>query len=157
MASRKSRMTSVDVRPKNFSQKIPAKQISAETPFSWKTNRPKTKKTVEFSFDQKKIGRKSSRFVIREHQQKKMSQQKIAIFFDELPVFEDLPPQKVGIGSSVVKIHCARYLFQVCTMLHWREISTFVFSSSRLGEKDFTHGGVVQFRRLGTLESKKDP
>ena len=57
-------------------------------------------------------------------------------FFDELPVFEDLhPPLKVGIGSSVVEIHCARYLFQVCTMLHWRETSSLVFSTSIWAEK----------------------
>ena len=71
--------------------------------------------------DRKKFGRKIGWVVIREQQQKKMSQQKNAIFFDELPVFEDLPPPKMGIGSSVVEIHCARYFFQVCTMFHWQE------------------------------------
>ena len=58
-----------------------------------------------------------------------------AKFFDKLAVFEDLPPPKVGIGSSVVEIHCARYLFQVCTMLHWRETTRLVFSISIWGEK----------------------
>ena len=37
---------------------------------------------------------------------------------------------KVGIGSSVVQNHCLGFDFQVCTMLHRRETSTFVFSTS---------------------------
>ena len=39
--------------------------------------------------------------------------------FDELAVFEDLDPPKVGVGNFVVEIHCARYLFHACTMFHW--------------------------------------
>ena len=37
---------------------------------------------------------------------------------------------KVGIGSSVVRNHCLGCDFQVCTMLHRRDTSTFVFSTS---------------------------
>ena len=47
----------------------------------------------------------------------------------------------MGIGSLVVQNYCLGCDFQLCTMLHWRETSTFVFSSSTLGEKRL-HSGV---------------
>ena len=47
----------------------------------------------------------------------------------------------MGIGSSVVQNHFLGCDFHVCTMLHRREASTFVFSSSTLGEKKNSHMG----------------
>ena len=41
----------------------------------------------------------------------------------------------MGIGTSVVQNHCLGCDFQVSTMLHRREPSTFVFCSLTLGEK----------------------
>ena len=49
----------------------------------------------------------------------------------------------MGIGSSVVQNHCLGCDFQVCTMLHRRETSTFVLSTSTQAEKKTSLRGVA--------------
>ena len=62
--------------------------------------------------------------------------------FQELLFFGRFGLAKVGIGTSVVQNHCLGCDFQVSTMLHRREPSTFVFCSLTLGEKKLhTRGG----------------
>ena len=69
-------------------------------------------------------------------------------FFSRTAVFGRFGLAKVGIGTSVVQNHCLGCDFQVCTMLHRREPSTFVFSSSTLGEKKTSLSGGVQQKNL---------
>ena len=76
--------------------------------------------------------------------QKKLRRQfffSASIFFWRTAFFWRFGLAKVGIGSSVVQNHCLGCDFQVCTMLHRREPSTFVFCSSTLGEKKLQSGG----------------
>ena len=63
---------------------------------------------------------------------KKSTPKKIADahFFSITAFFWRFGLAKVGIGTSVVQNHCLGCDFQVCTMLHRRETSTFVFSTS---------------------------
>ena len=76
----------------------------------------------------------------KNRRQKKLSKH---FFFSRTAVFGRFGLAKVGIGTSVVQNHCLGCDFQVSTMLHRREPSTFVFCSSTLGEKKLhTRGGV---------------
>ena len=76
--------------------------------------------------------------------------------FEELFFFGGFGLAKVGIGTSVVRNHCLGCDFQVSTMLHRREPSTFVFCSSTLGEKKLhTWGGsgTVLIIRVGGTDN----
>ena len=87
--------------------------------------------TFDFSTPKKKFRR-----------QKKIVE---AHFFSRTAFFWRFGLAKVGIGTSVVQNHCLGCDFQVSTMLHRREPSTFVFCSLTLGEKNLhTRGGVQQ-------------
>ena len=66
------------------------------------------------------------------------------LFFSRTAFFGRFGLAKVGIGTSVVQNHCLGCDFQVSTMLHRREPSTFVFCSSTLGEKKLQSWGGVQ-------------
>ena len=80
-------------------------------------------------------------------EKKKSTLKKIveALFFSRTAFLGRFGLAKVGIGTSVVQNHCLGCDFQVSTMLHRREPSTFVFCSLTLGEKKLhTWGGVQQ-------------